>query len=320
MPTHPYSFDGARRVAELLLRVQAATPRSVRLHDLASEWDVSWQTVRRLVTVAEEASQLQPAAGALRRSGRGRTSSLTWIPAAETPARRSHRVQAVALAAALGPWQAAGVEDVAAVLRRYLDQTVAAVPADRARALRDILARGFYYQPYMPRQMREPQVVSDILTALFRRCAVHVARYHPPGGNEDVVSIEPWTLVHALDGLYVLGVRLDTEAPRLWALHRMEGVTLLPERGVSLPTRYRPEALLGHGYGPFLSGPGEVRVHVPAAEVPFVLESPLPSQVGEAEWKEDGSAVVTIGTAMHPGLWLWARGMGVTVEDESVRT
>lgn len=316
MPSHSYSFDGARRGAELLLRVQTAAPRAVRLHDLVEEWGVSWQTVRRLVAVVQAVAAEQPGAGRLERTGRGEGARLAWIPAAETPARRANRVHTVALAAALGPWRAAGVEDVADVLRRQLDHLVAEAPAARARVVRDILARGFYYQPYMPRLLRDPEAVSEVLTALFQRCAVAVERYHSPTAEAAGVCIEPWTLVHALDGLYVLGVRPQTTEPRIWALHRMEGVSRLPEQRVTLPDSYRPEEFLGHGYGPFIGRPGEVRVHVPAEEAPYVLESPLPCQIGETEWAADGSAVVTLATATQPGLRIWARGMGVTVEED----
>ncbi|MBM4369597.1 MAG: WYL domain-containing protein [Deltaproteobacteria bacterium] len=307
MPSHRYTHDSARRACDLLLRVVAASPHPVTIRALATEWEVSWQTVRRLVRVAHEAAAANADAGRLVQSGRGEHTTLTWVPAAHSRGRAAH---AVALAAALGPWRALGMDDVSVVLQQLLQGAVAETLGQRTAVLADILERGFYYQPWMPRQMRDPEALNEVLSALFYRSALSLDHYRSPSREHENVVLEPWTLVHALDGLYVLGPIAGEPEPRLWALHRMQGASRCRDSSVTVPRDYRPEALLGHGYGPFLSEPGRCTIRVPAAHVPYVLESPLPRQRGEAVTRPDGSVEIQLDVAPHPGLRMWARAVG----------
>lgn len=321
MPPHSFTQDGPRRAVELLLRAQAAGPQGLEVYPLAAEWGVSWQTVRRLITVAEGAAASIAAPRALRgavrgkleRRGEGKQTRLVWIPV-ESGERRGRHTEMVALAASLGPWRALGIEDVASVLERQLRGALAEVPAERAVLVRDLLDRGFYYQPWMPRQMRDPDAVDAVLSALFYRCALRMRRYHSPRAVREPLNLDPWTLVQALDGLYVLGPETGTSQPLMWALHRMEEVEWLKDTPVVLPRSYRPADLVGHGYGPFIGSPGEVTIRVPASQAPWVLESPLQGQIGEPEPLPNGDLRVRLGVGHHLGIDLWARGMGVEVE------
>ncbi len=323
MPPHSFTQDGPRRAAELLLRAQTAGSQGLEVYPLAAEWGVSWQTVRRLVAVAEAAASAMARSGEravrgavrgrLERTGEGRRTRLVWTPV-ESGARRGRHTEMVALAASLGPWQALGIDDVASVLERQLRGALAEVPAERAVLVRDLLDRGFYYQPWMPRQMRDPDAVDAVLSALFYRCAVRMQRYHSPRAARDTLTLDPWTLVQALDGLYVLGPETGTSQPAMWALHRMEGVEWLKDTPVVLPRSYRPADLVGHGYGPFIGAPGEVTIRVPAKEAPWVLESPLQGQIGEPEPLPNGDFRVRLGVGHHLGIALWARGLGLVVE------
>ena len=315
MTAHAHTFDSARRVAELLVRVQERAPKPFALQPLVEEWGVSWQSVRRAASVLEDVVGANPGAGRLMREGRGAAAALRWVPSGEPTRARVNRTQIMGLATALGPWEAAGVGDVADVLRELLRAASSGERGARAEVVRDLMSRGFYYQPWMPRRLRDPDVVDTVLTALFFQEAIQIEAYHAPAGVRGPVTVEPWTLLHAMDGLYVVG-RIRTErAPMIWALHRMSGVTRVRGVQVVVPDGYDPRDLLGHGYGPFLAKPGRVQVRVPTAEAPWVLESPLPRQEGEPEWLPDGSALVTLGVGMHPGLRLWARAMGVEVLD-----
>ena len=323
MTVHGFTLDGPRRAAELLLRVQAAGPQGLKVYPLAEEWKVSWQTVRRLVAVAEAAAEAihgsAPSAraavrGTLERRGRGPDTRLVWLPASESGPRRSRQTEMVALAASLGPWQALGIDDVASVLERQLRGALAEVPAERAALVRDLLARGFYYQPWMPRQMRDNDCVNAVLSALFYRSAITIGQYHSPRSGPRPVSLDPWTLVQALDGLYLLAPETGSTTPAMWALHRMEDVVWQKDTAVVLPRDYRPADLVGHGYGPFIGAPGEVSIRVPASEVPWVLESPLQGQIGEPEALDNGDFRVRLGVGHHLGIDLWARGLGLTVE------
>ncbi len=311
MASNRYTHDSARRACDLLLRVVGASPHPVSIRALAGEWEVSWQTVRRLVRVAHEAAAANADAGRLVQSGRGEHTTLAWIPG---NAERGRAVHTAALAAALGPGRALGIDDVSTVLRQLLQGAVADTLGQRTAVLADILERGFYYQPWMPRQMRDPDALDQVLSALFYRSALRVEHYRSPSREHEHVTLEPWTLVHALDGLYVLGPVQGEKEPRLWALHRMQGAKRCRDMIVTVPRDYRPEGLLGHGYGPFLAEPGECTVLVPAAEVPYVLESPLPRQRGEPERLPDGSARVRLDVAPHTGLRVWARAVGALVE------
>lgn len=314
MSTHAHSFDGARRAAELLLRAQEASPAPVDLQPLAEEWGVSWQTVRRVVAVVEQQAEEHRRLGRLVRSGRGKSARLAWVPRARRGGGRARSSQLGALLAAIGPWRAAGAEGVAHVLQQLLQAAVADAGASRTDVMAGLLRRGFYHQPYMPRAMRDPEALDEVLSSLFWQRGLWVERYASPRREHHQLVIEPWTLVHALDGLYVLGPIAGEDRPWMWALHRMEGVRWHREHHIEVPADYVPPDLLGHGYGPFLGEPGETVLRVPAEHAPWVLESPLSCQVGEPEPLPDGGYRVRLSIAWNYGLELWARGMGVEVE------
>lgn len=310
MASHSFTFDGVERAVNLILRAQAASPGALSLSDLAAEWEISARTARRIVERAVEATAENPG-GRLHLEGRGRKAQVAWVPRGGGP--RGRRADIPTLLAALGPWRSAGMEDVAEVLRRILGQVAA--DAGTALDVPDLLERGFYYQPYMPRQVRDEAVVSEVLSAILYRRGLEVASYHGRGRPPEPLVLLPWTLVHAMDGLYVLGIREGDRIsePRIWALHRMEGARWRPDLYVALPQGYHPRKYLGHGYGPFLGKAGRTELRVPAEEAGWVLESPLPSQVGEPQVLPDGSFLVILGMASHPGLELWARGNGVEI-------
>ena len=162
--------------------------------------------------------------------------------------------------------------------------------------------------------MRDPDAVDAVLTALFYRCALRVRRYRTPRMPREHLTLDPWTLVQALDGLYLLAPETGTSKPAMWALHRMEEVEWLKNSPVTLPKSYRPADLVGHGYGPFIGAPGEVTIRVPASEAPWVLKSPLQGQIGEPEPLPNGDFRVRLGVGHHMGIDLWARGLGLVVE------
>jgi hypothetical protein len=298
-----------------LLRVQAASPAPVDLFPLAVEWGVSWQTVRRVVAAVEQQTGAWGEGGRLARSGRGRSSRLAWVPRSRSGGAHARALQLPALLAAMGPWRAAGAEGVLEVLLQLLQSAAADAGENRADLISDLLRRGFYHQPHMPRRMRDPEALDEVLTALFWRRGLQVTRYVSPRREHLDLLLEPWTLVHALDGLYLLAPVAGGLDPRLWALHRMEGVSRRRDHVVEVPRDFRPEDLLGHGYGPFVGRAGEVTLRVPAEEAPWVLESPLACQVGEPEQQPDGSFRLRLSIGSNFGLWLWARGMGVKIEE-----
>jgi hypothetical protein len=314
MSTHRYTFESARRVAELIFRSQELSPRPLLLFPLAAEWGISWRSVRRLVDLALEVSGDHDRDGALQRTGRGKTAQLTWCRRTSIRRERGRGPEIVALLAAIGPWKAVGVPDVSDVLGQLLNQATRTVPRERARLFADLADRGFYYQPFLQRRMRDPDVLDEVLSALFWRAALRIDRYHSPRGLREALVIDPWTLAD-VNGLYLIAPRRGLpDRPRLWALHRMEGTRWLRGQSVKLPRNYHPEQYLGHGYGPFFGTEGEVTLRVPADEAPFVLEFPLPHQVGEAVPLEDGSYRVRLDVGWNIGLELWARWAGVTIE------
>jgi hypothetical protein len=308
---HGFTFDGVDRGVTLLLRAQAASPAPLRLADLAAEWEVSPRTVRRVVQRAVDAAA-EASTGALRLEGRGQGARVWWAP--KGGAARGRRADIPSLLAAIGPWQGDGMTDVADVLRRLLGQAIA--EAGGGAALAGGLERRVYHQPSMPRRMRDPDALDQVLTALLHQHGLAVDRYHHPRRAPAPLVLLPWTLVRAGDGLYVVGARPErSPRPRIWALHRMEGVARRRDLHAAPPADWDPEPALGHGYGPYLGSPGRTVVQVPAGEAPWVLESPLPAQVGPPEALPDGSYRVVLGVAPHPGLRMWARAHGVAIAD-----
>ena len=320
MPTHRFTLEKARRIAELIFRAQEVSPRPLRLYPLVEEWGVSWRSVRRVVNLALEVSNEHDGDGVLERSGRGQRSEIIWNRRASIRRERGRSPEIVALLAALGPWKAMQVPDVSDVLDRLLEDAKRSVPRDRVRRIDDLARRGLFYQPFLQRQMRDPDAVDEVLSALFWRSALHIERYWSPRGVREDLVLDPWTLAHVHDGLYMIAPRRgEPENPRLWALHRMEGVRWQRGESVRIPREYHPEQYLGHGYGPFFGAEGEVTLRVPVDEAPYVLESPLPHQIGEVERTEDGDFLVRVGVGWNYGLELWARWMGVEVASTTAR-
>ncbi len=314
MPTHRYTLENARRIAELIFRAQELAPRPLQLYPLAEEWDISWRSVRRVVNLALEVSNEHDGEGVLKRAGRGQTSELTWVRRTSIRRERGRNPEIVALLAALGPWKAMEVPDVSDVLDRLLEDAKRSVPHERVRRIEDLARRGFYYQPFLQRKMRDPDTVDEVLSALFWRSALRVDRYCSPRGEREDVVLDPWTLAHVHDGLYLIAPRRSNpDKPRLWALHRMEGVRWVRNERVDLPRDYHPEQYLGHGYGPFFGTGGEVTLRVPPEEAPYVLESPLPHQLGDMERAKEGHLLVRVGVGWNFGIELFARAMGVEI-------
>lgn len=304
---------GVRRAVDVLLRAQSAGPGGVSMAGLAAEWGVHERTVRRLAAAAIDAAERHTDIGQLLRIGRGRAARLVWTPA--RPPRDVHASEAMALLAALGPWSALGHDDITNTLERLLASASRSTRATRRRHLERLARTGLWYQPFGRRPHRDPDALDQVLSALLYGRELRVGRYSSPEEPARSLVLQPWTLVHAYDGLYVLGPEVDegggTE-PRMWALHRMEEVRFLRDRGITVPGDYDPSGYLGHGYGPFLGEAGTTELFVPDAEAPYVLEYQLPSQVGEPQPVEGGWRVV-LGTGVNWGIRLWARWMGVEV-------
>jgi hypothetical protein len=315
------------RAVDVLLRAQAAGSAGVSLRSLAHEWDVHERTVRRLASAAIEAAERHRAAGRLERSGRGRTARLIWIP--RNPFGDVHATEAVALLAALGPWRSLGYDDVASTLERLVAVAGKGARAHMRRNLDRLARTGVWYQPFGRRPHRDPEVLDQVLSALLHSVVLTVAHYASPSEAGRPLELEIFTLVHAYDGLYVLGrERRDdsscssgrrsgpdrSSALHLWALHRMEDVAFDRTRRVTVPADFDPSIHLGHGYGPFIADSGETELFVPDAEAPYVLEYELPSQLGEPAQVKGGWRV-RVATPPHPGVWLWARWMGVEIVD-----
>ncbi len=319
MTSHRFTLDNARRIAELILRAQQISPRPLPLYPLAETWRISWRSVRRVANLALEVSDEFDGEGVLEQTGRGRRAELTWVRRVSIRREPGRAPEIVALLAALGPWKAMQVADVSDVLDRLLHDAKRSVRRDRFRRIEELTQRGFYYQPFLQRRMRDPDVVDEVLSALFWRSALGIERYCSPRGVREDLVIDPWTLAHVHDGLYLIAPRRgDPDHPRLWALHRMEGARWRRGEAVRIPRDYHPEQVLGHGYGPFFGSEGEVTLRVPVEEAPYVLEVPLPGQIGEPELGEDGCYHVRIGVGWNFGLELFARWAGVTVDRERV--
>lgn len=308
--------ESVRRSVDVLIRAQVAGPGGILLHALAAEWGVHERTVRRLATAAVEASARHTAAGQLSRVGRGRTARLVWIPA--LPSRDVHATEALALLAAAGPWRALGHDDIADTLDRLLAAAGRDARAVRRRDLDRLARTGFWYQPFGRRPHRDPDALDQALSSLLYGAVLHVGRYRSPEELARSLDLECWTLVHAYDGLYVLGPEIGSDrGPQMWAVHRMTDTRLDRSRRFSVPRDHDPATYLGHGYGPFLGEHGETELFVPDTEADYVMEYELPSQVGEAQ-RVDGGWRVTVGTGVTWGMRLWCRWMGVEIVGDDV--
>jgi hypothetical protein len=313
MPTHRHTFDSAHRALELLLTAQQASPRPVVLQDLAEPWDTSWQTVRRVVRVVEQQVERFPALGRVMRTGQGSHATLTWLPRAGRGSRSARSSHLAPLLAALEGWRIPGSEGVTDVLQHLISSAMDDAGASKRARHIELARRGFYHQPSSLRPMRDPAALDNVLSALVHQRGLHIGRYRSPRSEHLDLLLEPWTLVRSLDGLYLLAPVAGSNEPRMWTLHRMESTRWVRQHLVEIPEDYKPEDYLSHGYGPFLRRPGTVTLRVPGEEAPWVLEAPLPHQLGEPEPQDDGSLHVRLDIGWTFGLELWARGMGVEI-------
>jgi len=296
---------------DVLLRAQETGPGGILLHALASEWDVHERTVRRLAAAAVEASERHTSAGRLARVGRGRTARLVWTPA--LPSRDVHATEALALLAATGPWRSLGHDDIADTLDRLLAAASRDARAVRRRDLDRLARTGFWYQPFGRRPHLDPDALDQVLSALLYSAVLHVGRYSSPEEPARSLDLEVHSVVHAYDGIYVLGPEIGSDrGPQMWAVHRMTDTRFDRSRRYTVPPDHDPATYLGHGYGPFLGTEGETELFVPDDEADYVMEYELPSQIG-APRRVDGGWEVTLDTGVTWGMRLWCRWMGVEI-------
>jgi hypothetical protein len=317
MPTHRHTFDSAHRAVELLLSAQLASPHPLEIQRYSDLWGVSRQTVRRIARVVEQQVAKLPSVGRVERRGQGLRATLTWLPRRGRGTKAARSSHLAPLLAALEGWRIPGSEGVTDVLEHLVASALEESGTAQRSHIARLVRRGFYHQPSTHRPMRDPEALDNVLSALYRQRGLRIGKYRSPRSERLDLLLEPWTLVRSLDGLYLLAPRAGSTEPRMWALHRMEATCFERHHVVEVPTDYKPEDYLSHGYGPFLRQPGSVTLRVPAHEAPWVLEAPLPHQLGEPEPQADGSVLVKLDIGWTFGLELWARGMGVEIEDRA---
>ncbi len=307
------------KVADLLLLAQNQPGKAVTYAALAARWALKPRMVRRLAQRAVDLAQ-QSDLGSLKHvhldgSGEwlpGEPGAVVWTAA--RPAEYTSRAQAVAAHLAALPFEAAGARDVVSDLGKLAETAVA--PHLR-EDLKELRKRAFYYQPAVVRRV-DPEVVRLALEALVLRRPLMVGTYTSPNYDapQTDVVLEPWTLVHSFDGLYLLG--LDRAEPRAsaprrpMALHRMSAVSVDRTECFEIPSGYHPKTYLDHGFGPYLGRPGSTVIFVPDSEWKFVREVEFEHLVGQPR-EVPGGVEITLGVGFNWGIDRWCRWMGAEI-------
>ena len=157
-------------------------------------------------------------------------------------------------------------------------------------------------------QSAEPRTkeVAQLLEATLQQRRVTM-RYHSFSSNrEKAYVLEPYRLVYAQGGLYVLGFVPEYGEVRTFAVDRIAQVSLMEERFEPLEL---PDDAFAHSLGVTQGSPERIQVRFAPKIAPYVRERVWhPSQA--IEEAADGSLTVTLDVVNDWALKSWILGFG----------
>lgn len=131
------------------------------------------------------------------------------------------------------------------------------------------------------------QILVDLRQALLKqqRCRIN---YRPAQRSTQSYLIDPYTLLFFNNALYVGAYAHNRKDIRLFAIDRIEGVSLEPQR-FEVPTDYHPGRLTGTAFGLIDDGPGHELELVFAARIAHLIRERIWHPQQQIDEHQDGS-------------------------------
>jgi len=131
------------------------------------------------------------------------------------------------------------------------------------------------------------QILVDLRQALLKQQCCHID-YRPAQRSSHSYLIDPYTLLFYNNALYVGAYAHNRQDIRLFAVDRIEDVTLETQR-FEVPENYHPGQLTGHAFGLIDDGPGyELELHF-AARIAHLIRERIWHPHQQIDEHQDGS-------------------------------
>ncbi len=130
---------------------------------------------------------------------------------------------------------------------------------------------------------RPASLLSDLRKALLYQYRVKLS-YSRSGKEPAAYEVDPYTIVLAKGGLYLLGYAHNRDAVRLFAVERIAGITLTRQR-FEIPGEFEPESCFSDAFGLVSDKPMKLKVR---------FDEELAHMVKDRIWKS-GQKLTTAG-------------------------
>ncbi len=150
---------------------------------------------------------------------------------------------------------------------------------------------------------RQHQLLGDLRQALLmqQRCQI---RYRPAKREVQEYLIDPYTLLFFKNGLYIGGYAHNRDALRLFAVERIETVTIQPER-FDVPEDYRVEMLTGTAFGLIDEGETHPLEILFGAEIAHLVRERIWHPEQTIENLKDGSLILRFNASGDREILAW---------------
>ena len=158
---------------------------------------------------------------------------------------------------------------------------------------------------------RDADIIDDILTALLRQNPVE-ALYARVGGPVRTYRLQPYTLAHWRQGLYLFALDVDEGRIKTFAVDRFRAFSRNRKETFAYPDDFDPSALVADCFGIIGGRLEDVRLEFSRSVAPYVRErvwhhSQRVEPVGE------GAIEVSLRVGLSPELEAWVLGFGPNV-------
>ncbi|MBT3221883.1 MAG: WYL domain-containing transcriptional regulator [Proteobacteria bacterium] len=305
-------YQATINMLRLLDMLERARGGALRINSLAEEFGVHRRTVIRWVDALQAAAEEHPDLPTVRRE---RRQGEAWVQLVTTSIPLSHTIfQYAATYVAVRSLAAGGGSLLSDSADYVLEMLQTGLPSNSAPLVSRVTA-AFHYVPFGPKAYRDHEAVLDVLVqSVLRRWPV-VLEYQRPGKPPYEANLHPYTLVLYRDALYVLGLNVEVDELRTYAVDRVVSAKAVKEESfVPLPG-FKPETHYSDRLGIWAECKEEV-----VAELAFSASAERTARErqwpGFKEWKagDDGRAVLVLEVAVSPEVVTWILSWGPEVE------
>lgn len=147
------------------------------------------------------------------------------------------------------------------------------------------------------------QLLTDLRQALLKQLRVEI-KYRPANRRKTSYQVDPYTLLFFKNALYLGGYAHNRKALRLFAIERIESLTLLGER-FEVPEEYSAEELTGAAFGLIDDGaPQQIELQFDQ-EIALLVRERVWHPQQQIEKQADGSLILRFAAAGDKEILSW---------------